>query len=222
MLRLDIVKTIYFNFKYFPFKQAIRLPFYIYRHTLLARTEGKIILNCPAKRGLVKIGIRKLGTADIKYERAVLEICGTLILNGEAKFGLGSKISVGKDGVLTLGNHFMCTGSSSIICHKQVTFGDDCLLSWEILIMDTDFHSILDNQGRIINELKPISIGNHVWIGCRNTILKGVSIPDNTVIAANSTITKSFIEQHVVIGGNGENQRILKSDVNWSLTDPNQ
>ena len=79
--------------------------------------------------------------------------------------------------------------------------------------MDTDYHKIFNEKNEIINEDKPIRIGNHVWIGCRNTILKGVTIADNNVIAANSTITKSFRSSGCVIGNNNE---ILKSNIGWS------
>lgn len=78
--------------------------------------------------------------------------------------------------------------------------------------MDTDYHKILNENNEIINEDKPISIGNHVWIGCRNTILKGVTIADNNVIAANSTITRSFKSTRCVIGNNTVE---LKSNIDW-------
>lgn len=78
--------------------------------------------------------------------------------------------------------------------------------------MDTDFHYILNENNEVINEDKPISIGNHVWIGCRNIILKGVTIADNNVIAANSTITKSFKSSGCVIGNN---VITLKENIKW-------
>ncbi|MDY3914869.1 MAG: DapH/DapD/GlmU-related protein, partial [Phocaeicola sp.] len=107
--------------------------------------------------------------------------------------------------------------NSEIICQKEIIFGDHCLLSWDILMMDTDFHQILDENGQIINEPKPIVIGNHVWIGCRNTILKGVSIGDNNIISANSTITRSCKENNCVIGGHGKSLEIIKRNVNWKV-----
>ena len=48
----------------------------------------------------------------------------------------------------------------------------------------------------------PISIGNNCFIGNRVIILYGVSIPDNTIIAAGSVVTKSFSEPGCIIGGN--------------------
>ena len=81
--------------------------------------------------------------------------------------------------------------------------------------MDTDFHPIMDSNGTLINPASPVIIGNKVWIGCRNTILKGVVIPDNVVIAANSTITKRVPEGNCIVGGHGKELNILKKDINW-------
>ena len=78
--------------------------------------------------------------------------------------------------------------------------------------MDTDFHKILNSDNTIINKEKPIHIGKYVWIGCRTTILKGVSIANNNVIAANSTITKSISTENCIIGRNTE---MLKTGIQW-------
>ena len=61
----------------------------------------------------------------------------------------------------------------------------------------------LDAAGRRekIGLPSPVTIGDNVWIGGGVTILPGVSIGDNTVIAAASVVTKSFPD-HVVIAGN--------------------
>lgn len=213
--KVDWVKTLYFNLKYFPLNVAIRLPFLIYHRTDLYKMGGNITFNTTLQLGMVKIGPHGLGTQDIKYSRTMWEVNGTLVVNGKASIGRGSRISIGKDAVLELGNNFAITGRSSIISQKEVTFGDDCLLSWDILIMDTDFHHIMNENDEIVNHPRPIHIGNHVWIGCRNTILKGVNIADNVIVSANSTITKDVVENNCAVGGLGKDVIILKRNLNW-------
>ncbi len=215
MLKVNIPKTIYFNFKYLPLKQALHLPIFIYRRTDLYKMKGEVIINAPATTGMLKIGPHGLGTQDTQYSRTMWEVAGSLVINGEASIGRGCRISIGKNAKLTLGNKFCITGGTAIICQKEISFGDDCLLSWDILVMDTDFHHILTESGHVINQPKAIKIGNHVWIGCRNTILKGVTIADNTIIAANSTITQSSDNKDCVIGGHGKGIKILKENVRW-------
>ena len=78
--------------------------------------------------------------------------------------------------------------------------------------MDTDFHTITDLAGNVLNPNKPIFIGDHVWIGCRNTILKGASIPNDCVLAANSIITNKLNSSHCIYGTNGV---ILKRNIDW-------
>ena len=143
------------------------------------------------------------------------EVGGTLVINGGVSIGRGSRISIGKGAVLELGTNFTVTGTSSIICQKEITFGNDCLLSWDILIMDTDFHRIMNENNEIINHPAPINIGNHVWIGCRNTILKGVSIADNVIVSANGTLTKSVTENNCAVGGLGKDVIVLKRNITW-------
>ena len=104
------------------------------------------------------------------------------------------------------------SGNSSIICQKDISFGNDCLLSWDILVMDSDFHKILNRQDETVNAPSPIRIGNHVWIGCRSSILKGVQIANHTVIAAGAVITKTLPDAHSIYGGNNLK---LKSDIDW-------
>ena len=210
-------KTVYFNFHYFPLKTAIRMPFFIYWRTKLYKTNGSIQIDAPIRTGMVKFGAYALGTQDMLYSRTMWDVFGTLIVKGPASIGRGSKISIGQNAVLTLGNNFNITGRTEIICHKQISFGNDCLLLWDNLIMDTDFHIIRNEEGQIINPPRQIAIGNHVWVGCRNTILKGVSIANGCIVSANSTITQSFADENCIIGGHGKMAGIIRKNIDWEV-----
>lgn len=80
--------------------------------------------------------------------------------------------------------------------------------------MDTDFHRVI-KDGETRNLPREIRIGCHVWIGCRCTILKGAVIPDHTIVAAGSLVTKQFARERVVIGG--ESAGVLAEDIDWKL-----
>lgn len=216
---VNIFKTIYFNYKYLPVKQAFKLPCLVCYNTSLSVMKGEIIFNCKPKFGTLRFGFNGVGTIDCKYTRSIWEVRGKLFINGKTNFGRGSKISIKEDAKLSIGANFSISGNSSIICCKDIFFGNDCLLSWDILILDSDFHSILDRNKRRLNLASPINIGNHVWIGCRSTILKGVRIPNDCVIAASSVLTKSFNTDSVIIGGSGLQQRVLKENITWCKED---
>lgn len=58
----------------------------------------------------------------------------------------------------------------------------------------------------------PINIGNHVWIGLRAIILKGVTIGDGAVIAAGAVVTNNVPANSVVAGVPA---RVMSENVNW-------
>lgn len=209
---LNLYKTIFCNFYYFPFKIACRFPILIYRNVDIVKCRGSIIFNTPVKMGLLRIGQKKVGTLDHKHNKSIWEVAGKIILEGEVNIGSGSRISVGPTAVLKFGNNFSISGGSSIICQKEISFGSNCLLSWDVLIMDTDFHKIYNFYKKNINIPAPIHIGNHVWIGCRSTILKGVDVGNDIVIAAGAVVTKSLITTNSIYGANN---KILKENCYW-------
>ena len=214
IVQVSVIKTLYFNFHYLPISQALHIPIIIYKRTKLSKIKGEVLIKSEPKFGLIKIGHYAVGTLDMKYNRTIWQNEGKVIFDGIAHIGSGTKIGISKGAVLSLGEGFCITGGSSIVCNKEITFGKQCLLSWDILIMDTDFHHIIDAQGRVVNNPKPIRIGDRVWIGCRNTILKGVSICNDVVIAAGSKIIKDVTTPYSIIGGI-DRQRIIKEGITW-------
>ncbi len=96
----------------------------------------------------------------------------------------------------------------------SLTIGDNCLFSSGINITTTDSHSILNESGNRINPSRDIQIGDHVWVGTRVLILKGVSIAADTVVGAASLVCRSSIENCVAIAGNPA--RIVKRNINWN------
>lgn len=206
-------KTLRFNFHYFPFKTAIKLPVLLTHRVRIKSLKGKVILpREKINRGLISIGFNHVSINDIN-EYSLWNVEGTVIFKGSAGFGAGTKIGVGQNAYLNFGKNFNMTARSEIGCFKEITFGDDCLLSWNILIMDTDAHPVYDQRGIIVNEDKSIKVGNKVWIGCRSLILKGVEIPDNCVIGANSFVNKKFETENSIIAGNPA--KVVKENVKW-------
>jgi acetyltransferase-like isoleucine patch superfamily enzyme len=89
--------------------------------------------------------------------------------------------------------------------------GNGCVISWDCQFLDEDFHW-LEYEGKVERD-KKIAIGDHVWIGCGVTVLKGARVPNGCVVAANSVVTKAFQEEKCILAVNPA--RIIKSDVAW-------
>lgn len=105
-----------------------------------------------------------------------------------------SKISIGNDTILN--------NDIAIIAQCRIIIGEKCLIGDRTNIYDSDFHEIDPSTRRISSgKTVPINIGNNVWIGSLVTILKGVNIGDNSVIAANSVVTKD-VPANTIVAGN--------------------
>jgi acetyltransferase-like isoleucine patch superfamily enzyme len=210
-LLLSIPKTLRFNLHYFPLKTALKLPVLVSRRTYLRELHGKVVLPEKVETGMVRIGFGDVGHYDRKRSRGIWQVSGSVNFNGRTNIGHGSKLSV--RGKLTLGSDFNMTAESTIVCADKITFGNDCLLSWDILVMDTDEHPLYNAEGVRTNPDKPILVGNHVWVGCKCVLLKGTQLPDNTVVAAGTLLKSSFTGENQVIGGNPAT--ILRNETQW-------
>ena len=197
---LSLPKTIWFNLRYLPFRQAIKLPIAIHYSTK-CRISGEVYLDCKkVSPFMVRIGFHEVPI--IPKQKTFLEIRGSLMFEGTAHIGKGSRIVVGKGARVELGDNFAISASSYINCYKRIKTGRDIQLSWGDLLMDGDAHLIYDIDGNVINESKEIVLGDKIWIGCDCKVLKGAVIPNNCVVGANSVVTAgSGMEQDSLIVG---------------------
>jgi acetyltransferase-like isoleucine patch superfamily enzyme len=133
---------------------------------------------------------------------------------GSAYLGVGTKIFVNKGGELIIGSNFEITWNSAIICQKKIEIGKNCLISWDVQIMDGDAHEVLSLDSNMrLNPDRKIKIGDNVWIGCKTLIMKGSRIPDNSIIAAGSVIKNVYKEKNTAISSSAGDSIIR--NVKW-------
>lgn len=113
-------KTLVFNLHYFSLRQAALLPVLVYRNTELADLGGRLVIEAPLRRAMVRLGARSLGTRNAAQTSTIWECRGTVVLGGPASLGQGTKISVEQGGTLSLGAGFCITGDSTLICKKRL------------------------------------------------------------------------------------------------------
>lgn len=210
---LSFFKTLYFNLRYLSLRQAIKLPIAV-QYKTKCRIKGNLkIISNQLSPFMIRIGFH---TVPVKNEETTAIIVdGTLIFNGGAHIGRGTRIVVGKDGVLELGDNFAISASSYINCHLSIVIGKDVQLAWDDLLMDTDAHIIFDENGNVINKDKEIILGDKIWMGCDCKVLKGACIPNNCVVGANSVVTTSRFEPNSLIVGNPA--KSIKKIGGWKL-----
>jgi acetyltransferase-like isoleucine patch superfamily enzyme len=112
---------------------------------------------------------------------------------------------VGNKGTLIIGDN-VGMSSTAIVCHNRIEIGNNVNLGGNVVIYDTDFHSLipkyrLNPSMDILNtNTKPIIIGNNVFIGAHTTILKGVTIGDNAIVGACSVVTADIPANEIWAG----------------------
>jgi carbonic anhydrase/acetyltransferase-like protein (isoleucine patch superfamily) len=67
-------------------------------------------------------------------------------------------------------------------------------------VTDSDWHTIHDRTVRD-ERATPVTIGDNVWLGDHSTVLKGVTIGENSVVAARAVVTRD-VPANVVVAGN--------------------
>jgi len=109
-----------------------------------------------------------------------------------------------KSARLTIGNN-VGISNSTIACWDQITIGNNVVIGGGVKIWDTNFHSTNANIRLSGNDYDiktaPIFIQDNVFIGAGTIILKGVTIGENSIIAAGSVVVKD-IPSNVIAGGN--------------------
>jgi acetyltransferase-like isoleucine patch superfamily enzyme len=85
---------------------------------------------------------------------------------------------------------------AEIVAAGSVTIGRDCMIARDVLIMDTDQHPL---PGRGL-EIRPVTIGDRVWIGARAIILKGVTLGNGCIVGAGAVVTRDVPPGGVVVG----------------------
>ncbi|MCJ7632298.1 acyltransferase [Candidatus Bathyarchaeota archaeon] len=139
-----------------------------------------------------------------------------LIVGSHLRIFLGDNVTIGRstigsskvfdDPVLRIGDNTSIGYGTTISVAKEVIIGNHCLISGSCLMMDSDDHPI-SPQKRLLGlpvdrgDVRPVKIGNNVWIGANVAILKGVTIGDNSVIAAHSVVTTD-VKENCIYAGN--------------------
>jgi acetyltransferase-like isoleucine patch superfamily enzyme len=178
-------------------------------------TEGNVILdlhpgasiglNAPLSMGY---NLRSGSNAETYLK---MHDGSALVVNGHFKVFYNSSIEIFPGGLLTLGSGYVNSGCV-ISCADHITIGNGAAIARGVCIYDSDHHSILDEQGSVLNPPAPVTIGNHVWIGVGAILLKGVTIGDGAVIAAGAVVTQS-VPSRCLAAGNPA--KVIRENIEW-------
>ena len=200
---LSIPKSLYLCVKLMPLRQALHLPVMVRYNCKITSAKGKIRLNAPIRPMMMTVGFESVGIFDKKYERSSVQIDGELELgSGKVMIGQGGRLCIMEGANLRFKGKFENSAMIEIICKNNISIGNNVLTSWDILMMDTDFHQTINTCDGIRNSAEgKITIGDNVWIGARCVVLKNTDIPAGCVVGANTTVNKNFTEENCLLVG---------------------
>lgn len=124
----------------------------------------------------------------------IFDYCGKgITIEKGANFGTGTGIRIGNNSGIGLYSYL----------RGPLTIGNDVLMGPEVTIITTNHeYKDLNKPIRLQQSyIKPVIIGNNVWIGTKVIILPGVSIGDGAIIAAGAVVTKN-VPENAIFGGN--------------------
>lgn len=125
---------------------------------------------------------------------------GHLAMLSRRMFVAAIRREPGQDVRLSIGPRTRIWNHTRIMAYHGISIGADCAISWNCTILDCDLHQMSFDGENFEPNSAPITIGDHVWIGCNVTILKGVTIGEGAVIAAGSVVTRD-VPPHMLAAG---------------------
>lgn len=125
-----------------------------------------------------------------------------------ARMSIGDEVSIGSnsqliaEGILSIGPNGFIGHGSTIVAAERICIGRDALIAEHVTIRDQDHRT--DRLDLPYNKqglaTAPVSIGDNVWIGAKATILRGVTIGADAVVAAHSLVNQP-VETGTIVAG---------------------
>lgn len=197
--RLSLSKTIFFNFKALPIRQAIKLPIFIYRHTSIFNIGDIEIKATDIFSGMIrwgKLGYKSQGNGKISNY-------GKIEFFGPVFFWGGCIIE--NLGTMTFKGDTMIGEGVTMLIRDHLVIDQYSRIGFLSFIMDSDDHYTINMESKKVARNKaPIIIGKYNWIANKTVIKKGTITPDYTIVAsANTLLSKDYTENgsYCVLGG---------------------
>lgn len=192
-LRINIIKTILFNFSFFPLRDAIKFPVLIWGKFKIASYKGKIETLVKPHWGMLKLGI----TDPVRSLSAnsYLDLKGKLVIGANVLIHRGMNIEIDKEATLILEDNVSIGDNNTIITKDNIRIGAATSVGNNTTFMDSDFHYVINTQTGIVKTAnKSINIGINNWIGGNCIIKKGAITPKGTILAGPfSMISKNYV-----------------------------
>lgn len=212
----NILKTVYFNFRTLPFRQAIKLPIFFYGKVRFFMLDGKAVFeDTELKRGMVKIGKNRDFFCGFKKSSFVYLGTGSqIVFHGPCSVSNDCVLRVEDNATLDLGQYSFVGGDVKIVCTQKIHIGDFTQIAYESQLIDSNFHYVLNDTHHTVSRLNgEIEIGDYNWIGNRCSIRKGTHTDNYSIVCENSILNKDYTStEHTPVMIAGQPAKVLKKD----------
>jgi len=103
-------------------------------------------------------------------------------------------------GAITIGDGVLLSPGTRLSACDSITIGNGVMMANGTYITDSDWHTIYDRTQRSEKQT-PVVVEDNVWLGDHATVLKGVTIGQNSVVAARAVVTRD-VPANVIVAGN--------------------
>lgn len=143
-----------------------------------------------------------------------IEIGADVRLSGKSQITFANRVHARPR--LTIGDHTFIGHNCTFAIGQAVTIGSHCLLAGGVRIADLDGHPVDFEERRrnapiAASTIRPVEIGNDVWLGTGVSVLKGVRIGDRSIVGAGSVVSKDLPPDVVAVGNPAKVVKILAS-----------
>lgn len=100
-----------------------------------------------------------------------------------------------------VGENFFANFNLTILDEALVTIGNNCFIGPNVSIYTACHPLNPTERNTMVEWAEPVTIGDNVWIGGSATLVPGVTIGDNSIIAAGAVVTRD-VKPGTIVGGN--------------------
>jgi len=197
--RVSVLRTLYYSARF--------------RGRFLVARRARVVLDRSARVEFGPRGFLLLGFHHDSPLPALLNMGRStrMVVTGTVQVWKGSQVHVLRGGCLEFGDKIILNEGSRVTCCHSVRFGNGSGLSWDVSLLDTDLHPIRLG-GAWKAQDAPVVVGDHVMVGTRALVLKGVTLGNGSIVAAGAVVT-SDVPPRCLVAGNPA--RVVREGVDW-------
>ena len=126
--------------------------------------------------------------------------CATVISERDQPVRIGVWGHEPDSGNIRIGNYVLISPGCRISACDSIIIADNVMLANGVYITDSDWHCLYDRSERPKKQY-PVVIKENAWLGDGCTVLKGVTIGENSIVGARAVVSKN-VPDNVIVAGN--------------------